>query len=118
MAFLIGVDVGSQSVKACVLDDEGRRRALHDAPCSLHHPASGWAEQDPQDWTGALAAAVRGACEQAGVTARDTVTLGLACQVDGVVAARRASPGAAPGHHLDGPAGRPRDGRARRRRRR
>jgi len=30
---------------------------------------------------------VRGACEQAGVTARDTVTLGLACQVDGVVAA-------------------------------
>jgi xylulokinase len=86
MPFLIGVDVGSQSVKACVLDDQGQRRALHDAPCSLHHPASGWAEQDPDDWTAALAAAVRGACAQAGVTAGDTVTLGLACQVDGVVA--------------------------------
>jgi xylulokinase len=86
MAYLIGVDVGSQSVKACVLDHEGRRRALHDAPCSLHHPASGWAEQDPQDWTRALAAAVRGACAQAGVTGQDAVTLGLACQVDGMVA--------------------------------
>jgi xylulokinase len=87
MAFLIGVDVGSQSVKACVLDDEGRRHALHDAPCGLHHPASGWAEQDPRDWTRALAEAVRGACAEAGVTARDAVTLGLASQVDGVVAA-------------------------------
>lgn len=87
MGFLIGVDVGSQSVKACVLDDEGRRRALHDAPCRLHHPASGWAEQDPQDWLAALATAVRGACAQAGVTGGDAVTLGLACQVDGVVAA-------------------------------
>jgi xylulokinase len=86
MGYLIGVDVGSQSVKACVLDQEGRRRALHDAPCSLHHPASGWAEQDPQDWTRALAAAVRGACAQAGVTGQDAVTLGLACQVDGMVA--------------------------------
>jgi xylulokinase len=86
MAFLIGVDVGSQSVKACVLDDQGRRRALHDAPCRLHHPASGWAEQDPQDWLTALAAAVRGACAQAGVTGQDAVTLGLACQVDGMVA--------------------------------
>ena len=86
MGFLIGVDVGSQSVKACVLDDDGRRRALHDAPCRLHHPASGWAEQDPQDWLTALAAAVRGACAQAGVTGQDAVTLGLACQVDGVVA--------------------------------
>jgi xylulokinase len=86
MAFLIGVDVGSQSVKACVLDDQGRRLALHDAPCSLHHPASGWAEQDPQDWLTALAAAVRGACAQAGVTGQDAVTLGLASQVDGMVA--------------------------------
>jgi len=86
MGFLIGVDVGSQSVKACVLDDQGQRRALHDAPCGLSHPASGWAEQDPQDWLTALAAAVRGACAQAGVTAQDAVTLGLACQVDGMVA--------------------------------
>ena len=65
------MDVGSQSVKACVLDDQGRRRALHDAPCSLQHPASGWAEQDPQDWLTALATAVRGACAQAGVTLDD-----------------------------------------------
>jgi xylulokinase len=86
MAFLIGVDVGSQSVKALVLDDDGRRRGLASAPCALRHPASGWAEQDPADWQSALAQAVRDAGAEAGVAAGDDVVLGLACQVDGMVA--------------------------------
>ena len=87
MGFLIGVDVGSQSVKACVLDDTGRRLATADAPCALKFPASGWAEQDPTDWQRAIVHSTSAACREAGVTSADRVTIGLACQVDGVVAA-------------------------------
>lgn len=87
MDFLIGLDVGSQSVKACVLDGAGRRLASASAPCALQFPAGGWAEQDPQDWRRALVAATRDACQRAGVTPADTATIGLACQLDGVVAA-------------------------------
>jgi xylulokinase len=87
MAFLIGLDVGSQSVKACALDDGGRRRALTSAECELSFPASGWAEQNPLHWQEATVQATREACEEAGIGRGDEVTLALACQVDGLVAA-------------------------------
>jgi xylulokinase len=86
MAFLIGVDVGSQSVKACVTDHAGRRLAVADAPCALSHPRGGWAEQNPEHWQAALATSVRAACAEAGVSAADDATIALACQVDGIVA--------------------------------
>ena len=87
MGFLLGLDVGSQSVKACVLSDSGERLAVASAPCALSFPAPGWAEQDPRDWQNALIAATRAACTQAAVSRSDQVTVGVACQVDGLVAA-------------------------------
>ena len=86
MGFLIGLDVGSQSVKACTLDDSGRRLAVASAPCELSFPAGGWAEQSPLSWQDGIVRSTREACEQAGITAADDVTLALACQVDGLVA--------------------------------
>jgi sugar (pentulose or hexulose) kinase len=44
---VIGVDVGSQSVKAVVADEEGTALATASAPCTMSHPAGAWAEQDP-----------------------------------------------------------------------
>jgi xylulokinase len=86
MGCVIGVDVGSQSVKAVVADDRGRALATASAPCTMRHPAGGWAEQDPEDWTRALIAAVRQARTGAGLGRDDITMLGLACQVDGLVA--------------------------------
>jgi xylulokinase len=86
MGCVIGVDVGSQSVKAVVADDEGRALATASAPCTMHHPAGGWAEQDPADWTRALVSAVRQARTGAGLGRDDITMVGLACQVDGLVA--------------------------------
>src|SRR5262245_16772666 len=86
MACVIGVDVGSQSVKAVVADEDGTALATASAPCTMSHPAGGWAEQDPQHWREALARAVREARAKAELD-RDAITmLGLACQVDGLVA--------------------------------
>jgi xylulokinase len=83
---VVGIDVGSQSVKALVSDESGAVLATASAPCAMTHPRDGWAEQDPADWEGAIAASVRAACEQAGVPGGAVRTLGLACQVDGLVA--------------------------------
>src|SRR3954464_14250850 len=86
MPCVIGVDVGSQSVKAVVADEDGTALATASAPCTMTHPAGGWAEQDPEHWRRALALAVRQACAKAEVSRDAIAMLGLACQVDGLVA--------------------------------
>ena len=83
---VIGIDVGSQSVKALVTDESGAVLATASAPLVMAHPHDGWAEQDPAAWEDAVAASVRAACAEAGVAGADVRMLGLACQVDGLVA--------------------------------
>jgi xylulokinase len=86
MGHVIGVDVGSQSVKALLVDDHGEPVATASAPCAMSHPASGWAEQHPADWERALARTVREVRHCGGVGRDEVTMLALACQVDGLVA--------------------------------
>ncbi len=84
-AHTIGIDVGSQSIKACLLDPDGDTVAVGRQACAMRHPASGWAEQDPAEWHAGLVSVVYEMLERAGVAGGDVGQLGLACQVDGVV---------------------------------
>jgi xylulokinase len=86
VGYVIGVDVGSQSIKALLIDEHGTAVASASAPCAMSHPAAGWAEQQPDEWKSALADAVREVRATAGVSQDDVAMLGLACQVDGLVA--------------------------------
>jgi xylulokinase len=83
---VIGIDVGSQSVKGVLCDQDGAVRATAAHPCSMTHPASGWAEQDPAEWHAGIRAVVRALLATAPITPSDVSRIGLACQVDGVVA--------------------------------
>jgi xylulokinase len=85
MGLAVGVDVGSQSVKGVLLDDDGEIRATASEPLSIAHPTAGQAEQDPEAWEGALAAVVRRLVAEAAVRPADVSVLCLGCQVDGVV---------------------------------
>lgn len=85
MGYLIGADIGSQSVKALLLDPDGREVASAGQACTMSHPASGWAEQDPAQWRDGLAAAVRQLIAASGIAPAEVTHLGLASQVDGVV---------------------------------
>jgi xylulokinase len=85
MGYLIGADIGSQSVKAVLLDPGGRQVASAGQGCAMRHPASGWAEQDPADWQTGLTVAVRQLMTRSGVAPSQVTHLGLASQVDGVV---------------------------------
>ncbi|MEN3357937.1 MAG: xylulokinase, partial [Mycobacteriales bacterium] len=82
---VIGLDVGSQSVKGCLLAPGGAVVAVARYGCEMRHPASGWAEQDPAAWRLGLAAVVRELLGRAGLAGREVGSVGLASQVDGVV---------------------------------
>jgi len=84
-AHTIGIDVGSQSIKGCLLDHDGDVVAVGRQSCAMRHPASGWAEQDPAEWHAGLVSVVYEMLERAGVAGADVGQLGLACQVDGVI---------------------------------
>ena len=84
--YAIGCDVGSQSLKGMLLDPSGRVVAHAAAPYDVRYPHPGWADQDSLEWRRALASVVGALCKRAGVAAADIGVLGLASQVDGLVA--------------------------------
>jgi xylulokinase len=86
MGFVIGVDVGSQSAKAVLVDRRGEALAHATASYDTCYPASGWAEQDPRQWERAIAHAVRQLRSEAGIGRDDVTMMALACQLDGLIA--------------------------------
>jgi xylulokinase len=84
--FIIGCDVGTQSTKALLLDDQGVTVARAARSYPTRHPAAGWAEQVPEHWLDAIRAVVDDVLREASVPAGEVAALGIAAQVDGVVA--------------------------------
>jgi len=83
MTYVIGVDVGSQSVKGLLLDGAGEVCASSAAELKITHPRPAEAEQDPDDWTAALATVVGAMVRTGGIDGTEVTALNLACQVDG-----------------------------------
>lgn len=84
--YSIGCDVGSQSLKGVLIGPDGRIRAMAAAAYPVDYPRDVWAEQDPADWIRALAEVCRGLVADAQIEPGDVGSIGLASQVDGVVA--------------------------------
>ena len=80
---LLGIDLGTGSIKALVVDLAGTTRGRGSAEYPLHHPKPGYAEQNPADWWRATVTAVREAVAQAG--ALQVVAIGLSGQMHGAV---------------------------------
>lgn len=83
---VIGLDLGTQSVKAVVCDARLTVRGAHAQPIETAYPAPGRAEQDPRAWERALGPAIAGALVAAGATPMDIGAVALTGQVDGCVA--------------------------------
>jgi sugar (pentulose or hexulose) kinase len=89
MAYLIGIDGGTESIRAIVFDLEGRPRGSHASPYHTQFPKPGWAEQEPEDWWRCLGEAVRGAVGAAGITADKVLALAVDTTCCSVVATDR-----------------------------
>jgi xylulokinase len=46
----LGLDIGTSSVKAVLIDDSQRIVGSETAPLEVSRPHSGWSEQDPESW--------------------------------------------------------------------
>ncbi|MCC6867895.1 MAG: hypothetical protein IT522_03650 [Burkholderiales bacterium] len=77
MGYVIGIDGGTESLRAHVFDLTGTSRGSAKAEYRTSFPAPGCAEQDPRDWWAALAHAVRGAVREAGVAPEAIAALAL-----------------------------------------
>lgn len=75
MAYVIGIDGGTESVRAFVFDLQGRSLASCARAYETKFPAPGRAEQDPLQWWTAMGDAVRGAVQQAGIRPDEVVGL-------------------------------------------
>jgi ribulokinase len=78
MSFVIGIDGGTESIRAHVFALNGACLGSAAAPYSTRFPRPGWAEQDPADWWSALGVATRGALHAAGVAPEAVLALSLA----------------------------------------
>ena len=78
--------MGSQSTKALLLDEHGTTIGRGTRSHATSHPSAGWAEQDAGDWLIGVRGAIDDAIRSAGVPARDLAGIGVAAQVDGIVA--------------------------------
>lgn len=85
MQYVIGCDIGTQSLKALLVTRDGQ--VLHQASASydvtLPHPT--WAEQSPAAWLAALEEAIGALRAATHFAPEEILALGLATQVDGVV---------------------------------
>ncbi len=81
---LLGIDLGTSSVKAVVLAEDGSVEEVASASYPLESPAPGWAETDPGDWWLATRQAVRSLA----ASHRERIAaIGLSGQMHGVVLA-------------------------------
>jgi xylulokinase len=81
----LGIDVGSQSLKAVLLDESLTAVGRASRAYPIAFPRPGWAEQHPDLWEAALAPGTAAALEAAGRRASDVTAIGIAGQLDGSV---------------------------------
>ncbi len=79
---ILGIDLGTSSVKAVLLDLSGVQLAHAQVHYPVSRPREGWAEQDPSAWWGGVVEAVRSVTND-GATRIDAV--GLSGQMHGLV---------------------------------
>ncbi|MBI2741747.1 MAG: xylulokinase [Rhodospirillales bacterium] len=80
----LGIDIGTSSVKAVVMDDQDRPVATASAPITLSHPRPLWSEQAPQDWWQAVADSLDALAAEAPPAMAAVRGIGLSGQMLGV----------------------------------
>jgi xylulokinase len=86
---IVGIDIGTQSLKAVVCDDALQVKGEASVPYQPTFPRPGWAEQSPALWEDALGPAIAQALEGADAKPDAVRSLGIAGQLDGCIAVGR-----------------------------
>jgi xylulokinase len=85
MSYFLGLDIGTGSSRALLVDEQGHVRHAFTAPheeMRMEHPM--WAEQRPENWWDASQAAIQGVLRESGLTGADVRAVGLSGQMHGL----------------------------------
>ncbi|MDR3339144.1 MAG: carbohydrate kinase [Candidatus Symbiothrix sp.] len=87
--YLLGFDVGSSSVKACLVEAESGKTIAQDffpkVEMQIIAEKPGWAEQNPETWWANLKLANASVLKQSGVAAEEIKAIGISWQMHGLV---------------------------------
>ncbi len=88
--YLLGLDIGSSSIKAALVDAKtGKTMGTAQAPdreMDIQAPHPGWAEQDPDVWWSNVGIAVQKLLRQTQIDASQIAAIGISYQMHGLVA--------------------------------
>jgi xylulokinase len=89
MAYFLGIDIGSSSVKVTLFNGEdGQVVASNHAPqteAPIQSPQPGWAEQNPEDWWKYMKTALHQVLSASNVSSEEIKAIGITYQMHGLV---------------------------------
>jgi len=85
MPYLIGIDIGTSSAKAVLIDESGEVKSTVAPEYDFSTPKPLWAESDPDDWWQATIQAIKHLLEEQNIDPADIAGLGLTGQMHGLV---------------------------------
>lgn len=85
MTLLLGIDVGTTGTKAVVIEEHGEVIAKAFAAYPLYTPRPGWAEQNVENWWGAVLTVIQDILNTEGIAAHKIKALALSGQMHGSV---------------------------------
>lgn len=87
--YLLGYDVGSSSVKACLVEAESKEIVAQDffpkIEMQIIAKKAGWAEQEPESWWANLKLAHESVLKQSGIAVENIKAIGVSWQMHGLV---------------------------------
>lgn len=85
MDYLLGIDVGTSSVKVLLVDETGKVIASSSENYTVYSPYPGWAEQNPEDWWKATIRSIRKVITGTQVSPYQIQGIGISGQTHGTV---------------------------------
>ena len=91
--YLLGIDAGSSSIKATILEAKSGRAVSAASPSGkemkIDSPHKEWAEQDPEAWWKHTVKAVRKVMKRSGASPDEIAAIGITYQMHGLVVVNR-----------------------------
>lgn len=75
--YLLGIDIGTSACKIAVFDRKGQVRAASSGEYPVYYPKEGQAEQNPEEWWGAVCGAVKDALVQGNIKPEEIAGIGI-----------------------------------------
>lgn len=85
MAYLMGIDCGTSSLKTLIIDEDGRVKAVSAQNYQFASPFGGYAEHDPREWWEACVHTIRQDLAESGIDPEQIAGVSFSGQMHGLV---------------------------------